>query len=458
MQWKFVIDIIIICVSLFIATILRANVGFLQRFLVPNAITAGFIGLCFVYLAEKFIPGMMPSRELLGNVVYHLLAITFISIALKKRERYIERNSLTTAFHLTLGYAVEGFIGYSLTLLLLFTIMPEIFPTFGMLFAIGFGQSSGQAYALGKQWEAFGFEHGGTVGLTFGAIGFLWSCFVGIPFLNWGVRKGYVKNIDTSVLRNRGFLGKGVVRAPTGRGTTHPDVISSGAFHLSFVGSVYLVDYFLIKLLVFLLNKMGGEFAIQFGNVLWAYHAFFATLLALVIGKILDSLKIHHILDDDMLTSISASSVDFLVTAAIMAIEIVVIVRYAIPIAIISLVGGILIMIMILNLARRSFRDYFFERVISMFGLLTGTVSTGLALLRVIDPEFKTPAASDLVLGSGFSLFIGFPLLLLINIPVLHQTQKVFILTDAGILGYIILLFFLMLSLKLMGLKKHILR
>jgi ESS family glutamate:Na+ symporter len=159
-----------------------------------------------------------------------------------------------------------------------------------------------------------------------------------------------------------------------------------------------------------------------------------------------------------MLTSISASSVDFLVTAAIMAIEIVVIVRYAIPIAIISIIGGILIMIMILNLARRSFRDYFFERVISMFGLLTGTVSTGLALLRVIDPEFKTPAASDLVLGSGFSLFIGFPLLLLINIPVLHRTQKVFILTDAGILGYIILLFFLMLSLKLMGLKKHILR
>jgi ESS family glutamate:Na+ symporter len=76
MQWKFVIDIIIICVSLFIATILRANVGFLQRFLVPNAITAGFIGLCFVYLAEKFLPSMMPSRELLGNVVYHLLAIT----------------------------------------------------------------------------------------------------------------------------------------------------------------------------------------------------------------------------------------------------------------------------------------------------------------------------------------------------------------------------------------------
>ncbi len=453
MQWKLVTDIIIVCISLFIATILRANVRFLQRFVVPNAITAGFIGLGLVYLAGHLVPEMMPSRELLGNVVYHLLAITFISIALKKRERYIDKNSLTTAFHLTMGYAVEGFIGYTLTLVFLFTIMPSIFPTFGMLFAIGFGQSSGQAYALGKQWETFGFEHGGMVGLTFGAIGFLWSCFVGIPLLNWGIRRGYVKDVDVSMLRNRGFLEKGARRVATGRGTTHPDVVSSGAFHLAFIGSVYLVDYILIRLLVFLLHSVGGEFSVQFGNILWAYHAFFATLIALLVGKVLDRLNLHHVLDDDLLTSISASSVDFLVTAAIMAIEIVVVARYALPIAIISIIGGSFIMLMVIGLARRSFRDYFFERVISMFGLLTGTVSTGLALLRVIDPEFKTPAASDLVLGSGFSLFIGFPLLLLVNIPVLYQTSRAYLLTDAGIFGYMLLLFLLMGVLRLIRLK-----
>jgi len=455
MEWRLVIDFTIVCVSLIIASVLRSRLRFLQRFLVPNAITAGFVGLGLMYLIEALFPEMLPSREILGNIVYHLLAVTFISIALKKRERYVDRNSIATAFHLTLGYAIEGFIGYTITLLFLFTIMPDLFPTFGMLFEIGFGQSSGQAYALGKQWEGLGFENGGTVGLTFGALGFLWSCFVGIPFLNWGIRRGYVKNVSPSAFSNRGFYTRKQDMPAAGRKTTHPDVISSGGFHLAFIGAVYLVDYFMIKCIVMLLTRLGGDFALQFGNILWAYHAFFATLLALLIGKMLDRLRLRHILDDGMLTGISATSVDFLVTAAIMAIELVVVVRYLLPIAVICVVGGTAVMVVIVKLAKRSFNDHLFERVISIFGLLTGTVSTGLALLRVVDPEYKTPAASDLVLGSGFSLFFGFPLLFFINLPALNRSVRIYLLTDAGIFGYIVILVAVMAALGLLSRRKR---
>jgi ESS family glutamate:Na+ symporter len=456
MGWEVAITFAILSVSLLIASILRAHLLFLQRFLIPNAITAGFVGLGLMYLLEWGFPQIMPKRADLGNIVYHLLAITFISIGLKRRERYVSKNSLSTAFHLSLGYAVEGFVGYSITLAFLFTVMPDIFPTFGMLFEMGFGQSSGQAYALGKQWESFGFTNGGTVGLTFGAIGFLWACFVGVPFLNWGIKRGYVKGLDRRLMENTGFLGRLQKKPAAGRSTTHPDVIASGTFHVAFIGFVYLVDYFFIKFVVFLLGRLGGTFAVQFGNLLWAYHAFFATLFALLAGRILRAIKLDHILDDNMLTGISASSVDFLVTAAIMAIEFAFVVQYIVPIAVICIAGGILVMLLVLFLARRSFDDYFFERVISIFGLLTGTVSTGLALLRVIDPEYKTPAASDLVLGSGFSLFLAFPLLFLINIPALHQTKKVFLLTDGGILGYIVILFIVMYALKILGKKREL--
>ena len=233
-------------------------------------------------------------------------------------------------------------------------------------------------------------------------------------------------------------------------------MIASGTFHVAFIGFVYLVDYFFIKFVVFLLGKLGGTFAVQFGNLLWAYHAFFATLFSLLAGRILRAIKLDHILDDNMLTGISASSVDFLVTAAIMAIELAFVVQYIVPIAVICVAGGILVMLLVLFLARRSFDDYFFERVISIFGLLTGTVSTGLALLRVIDPEYKTPAASDLVLGSGFSLFLAFPLLFLINIPALHQSSKVYLLTNGGIFGYIVILFIVMYALKILEKKRKI--
>ncbi len=437
MGWTLAVDFTLLSFSLIVATILRTRVKFLRRFHVPNAITAGFVGLALMYLLEWLLPDVMPKRKVLGNIVYHLLAITFISIGLKKRVKYVDKNALTTAFNLSLGYAVEGFIGYTLTLIFIFTFIPDIFPTFGMLLEIGFGQSSGQAYALGTQWEALGFANGGTVGLTFGAIGFLWACFVGIPLLNWGIKKGYIKNLDSKMLDHKGFFNPGESRPYSGRFTTHPDVIASASFHIAFVGLIYLIDYLFIKGVVFLLSGTGSRFAEQFGNILWAYHAFFATIFALAAGKILDKINRHHILDDDTLTNISASSVDFLVTAAIMAIELVVVMEYIVPILIISIVGGVTITFVVLFLAKRTYSDHFFERAISIFGLLTGTVSTGLALLRVIDPEYKTPAAGDLVLGSGISLFIGFPLLFLINIPALKQNVRAYLFTDAAIAVYI---------------------
>jgi len=51
-----------------------------------------------------------------------------------------------------------------------------------------------------------------------------------------------------------------------------------------------------------------------------------------------------------------------------------------------------------------------------MFGMLTGTISSGILPLRQIDPEFKTPAADQLVVGSGTGIIFGAPMLILIGL------------------------------------------
>ena len=50
-----------------------------------------------------------------------------------------------------------------------------------------------------------------------------------------------------------------------------------------------------------------------------------------------------------------------------------------------------------------------------MYGMLTGTASTGMILLREIDPEFKTPVASNLVYQNFPAIVFGFPLMLIAN-------------------------------------------
>ena len=48
-----------------------------------------------------------------------------------------------------------------------------------------------------------------------------------------------------------------------------------------------------------------------------------------------------------------------------------------------------------------------------MYGMLTGTASTGIILLREIDPDFKTPASENLVYQNFPAMVFGFPMMLL---------------------------------------------
>jgi Na+/glutamate symporter len=64
----------------------------------------------------------------------------------------------------------------------------------------GFALGSGQAFSIGTSWEKFGFTGGGSVGLTFAAIGFLLGCFGGIFLINQAVRKGW---LDSDPVKRR---------------------------------------------------------------------------------------------------------------------------------------------------------------------------------------------------------------------------------------------------------------
>ena len=74
-----------------------------------------------------------------------------------------------------------------------------------------------------------------------------------------------------------------------------------------------------------------------------------------------------------------------------------------------------------------------------MYGMLTGTASTGVILLREIDGEFQTPAADNLVYQNFPAIAFGFPMMLLAS---LAQTQPVLTLI-------IFVLFFLALNIIL---------
>ena len=75
-------------------------------------------------------------------------------------------------------------------------------------------------------------------------------------------------------------------------------------------------------------------------------------------------------------------------------IRIEVVLQNWLPLLILIGSGALLSVLMVLFVAPRLFRDAWFERAIADFGQSLGVTATGLLLLRTVDPENKTDAAS----------------------------------------------------------------
>jgi ESS family glutamate:Na+ symporter len=89
--------------------------------------------------------------------------------------------------------------------------------------------------------------------------------------------------------------------------------------------------------------------------------------------------------------------------------------------------------------AKKLFKDYEEEQFLAMYGMLTGTASTGMILLREVDGEFKTPAADNLVYQNFPAILLGFPMLILATLAPKNPILTLVIMLASFILLNVIL-------------------
>ena len=94
-------------------------------------------------------------------------------------------------------------------------------------------------------------------------------------------------------------------------------------------------------------------------------------------------------------------------------IQIDLITNYIGTILILGLVGAVVTFVYVRFVCKRVFPEYTYEQFFAFFGMLTGTASTGMMLLRAADPELKTPASENLVYQNFPAIIMGLPVLLL---------------------------------------------
>ena len=120
------------------------------------------------------------------------------------------------------------------------------------------------------------------------------------------------------------------------------------------------------------------------------------------------------------MTRISNFFFDIMVVSGVAAIRLDILENYWGLILILGVVGAIITYIYNRIVVNILFKDYREEQFLMMYGMLTGTASTGTILLREIDGDFKTPASDNMVYQNFPAIIFGLPLMFLATLAPTH--------------------------------------
>jgi ESS family glutamate:Na+ symporter len=403
-------------VMLIVGIILRAKVGFFQRFLIPSCLIGGVLGLIIVNTG--IIKVAVSNIEAFA---YHMFNISFISVGLTagtKNEEDEHHGKDTIKASAWMGlvegvtFPLQAIFG-GLLVMGFGLVGIKLFNTFGFLVPLGFTEGPGQALSFGKVWETHGFVHAAGIGLTFATIGFFFAFFVGVPLVNWGIRHGLAKHAPKELPRDflTGITSKDQTCEPAGNQTMHCANVDTLAFQMAMVGLAYLLSYYFVVLL-------GKIFSPDIGKMLWGFLFFIGMMMGLLIRTVAAKLGVGHLIDPGIQRRITGWSVDYLMVATVTAIQVVVVWQYFWPIFIMGIGNGILTTLVVWYFGKRIW-DYNLERTMAIYGTVTGTVSSGLLLLRIVDPDFKSPVALELGIMNIFAAPIILGGALLVNAPII---------------------------------------
>lgn len=413
--WSSILLFAVLLGSLLIGNVLKKGLPFLRNSLIPTSVLGGTV-LIIVAAVYKAVTGdVMFDIALFGGkgtatleiITYHTLALGFIASAFTSSDAKLTKQRATEIFNTGVTtvatYLLQALFGLTITIIAAL-ILADFFPAAGMLLPFGFGQGTGQALNYGNIYETqFGFAGGKSFGLTVAALGFLSASFGGVIHLNVMKKKGkLLVSGDTARLNREKIESDNEIPMQE---SIDKMTIQIALIFVAYVGA-YLLMYLLGKLLP------GMKATIYGFNFLLGVLSATLVKLTMKLLKKMSVLKKEYT-NDFLMTRASNFFFDIMVVAGIAAIRLDVVEKNWGILLILGVVGLVITYAYNRIVAKTLFRAYQEEQFLAMYGMLTGTASTGIILLREVDGDFKTPAADNLVYQNFPAIVFGFPMMLL---------------------------------------------
>ena len=412
--WNIIIQFGLLAAAILFANFLRQRLPFIRKSLMPVAVLGGFLLLLAKYL------GIAPvDQDLMEMLVYHGIALGFIAMSLRVPAEKTGNGNLTglkSGAVIVSTYLVQGVTGLLVTLMLSYTLMPSMFQAAGLLLPMGYGQGPGQANNIGSSYEALGFAGGRSFGLAIAAAGYLVACVVGVVILNLLSRRGKIIRPHSSAeIQPDANYFQSKDEIPIS------DSIDKLSVQLAMVLLVYLATYFAAWGVTSGLTAVSAGLANTLNTLIWGFNFIIGSALAILLRILLERGRRSGMIrrqyqNNYLLNRLSGFFFDIMIVAGIASINLEDIRGLWLPFVLMAVLGALVTWIHLVFVCKVVYKDYYYEGLISMYGMLTGTISSGVLLLREIDPDLATPAANNLVVGSSFGIILGAPVLVLVSL------------------------------------------
>lgn len=442
------------CFFMWIGHMIREHLACTRKIYLPASLIGGIIALFAIQLCtlnedvydvveHDWIVGWSDAPGFLINIIFGTLYLgskiptfkTLVNLALPQ-----------LAYGQVLAWS-NWLVACLITSVLLMPVW-DVHELFSSIFPIGYEGGHATARAMQESFELLGFPEGGDLAVTAATVGILCGVVLGSLLVNIGQSRGWtyssylesqheyeiedpeadrtagdsktdiVRPDDELVIEDREipnespssqqvdktkdpkrqqfktWRDRAVIavdeREATAFQTISHDAIDSFAINLAFVGLAILLAYILKRFLMAIeeTSEWLSEYSFFTGFPLFPI----VMLMGLLIQLWMDRFSKVSVLDRGTMERIGGISLDFLVLTAIATTNLDVVAESIGPLMVLLLSGTLSQLFCFFFLAPLMLPNFWFERAIAEAGKSFGTTSIGLLLLRMVDPENKTPA------------------------------------------------------------------
>lgn len=389
------IDFSLISLLLVVSAWLCRKIKPLQMYYIPVALIAGVLGILLgPDVLGQVSPVCISFSSSIGQWAGVLSAIIFSCSFLGLKLEKVSGPALQTYFLAGTIHQAQVIVGLTVTAVL-GLVFADLKFGFGILPVLGFYGGHSMAIAGGTIFDEAGYmTNGAQVGATFGTIGMLCGVIWGMILINKAAQRGItkvkMKREDMPESMMTGYIPEGQ-RPSIGNAVTASASLDPLGAQLMLVGFIILCGHLLRTGLI----KINSFFT---NLPLFACCLIFSAIFCIFTQNMP---RINQHIDRKTVVRISGAALEYMIASSIATTSLSVFTAYAVPLVVVSVCVAVVTYVACFILSKWVLpKEDRFETSVGLFGQCNGVLATGLLLLKVVDPEFETNAATNITSSS----------------------------------------------------------